>query len=89
MKKRSPKRRTLSAEELEGIKKRAGERKFEESDYELVLAILETIETLRDAVQKKSTAVKRLLRSIFGPRTEKTEEVLADGEAQCLSGNSA
>ena len=79
MKKKASGKLDLSAEELQQIKTRAQERRLEESDYELIVAILETVEFLRDAVQKKTIAVKRLLGILFGVRTEKTRNVLPNG----------
>jgi transposase len=76
MNKKGSRKLDLSAEQLQQIKARARERRLEESDYELIVAILETVEFLRDAVQKKTIAVKRLLGMLFGVRTEKSRAVL-------------
>jgi transposase len=67
---------TVSAEQLQQLQHRIHERKLEEADYRLIEAILETVVALRNAVQQKSIAVKRLLRIVFGPRSEKTRTVL-------------
>lgn len=67
---------TVSAEQLQELQHRIHERKLEEADYRLMEAILETVVALRNAVQQKSIAVKRLLRIVFGPRSEKTRSVL-------------
>lgn len=79
MKKKASGKLSLSADELRQIKTRVRERRLEDSDYELIVAILETVEFLRDAVQKKTIAVKRLLGMVFGVRTEKTSKVLPGG----------
>ncbi len=76
MKKKASGKLSVSADELRQIKARVRERKLEDSDYELIVAILETVEYLRDAVQKKTIAIKRLLGMVFGVRTEKTRKVL-------------
>ena len=85
MSKKASRRLELSVEELQRIKARARERRLEESDYELIVAILDTVEFLRDAVQKKTIAVKRLLGMVFGVRTEKTRNVLPNGARQPAS----
>ena len=77
----------LSAEELQRIKSRAREHKLEDSDYERIVAILETVEFLRDAVHKKTVAVKRLLGMIFGVRTEKSVNVLPGGATKPARGD--
>jgi len=79
MKKKASGKLDLSADELRQIKARVRERRLEDSDYELIVAILETVEFLRDAVHKKTIAVKRLLGMVFGVRTEKTRKVLPGG----------
>jgi transposase len=66
----------LSPEQLHQLKQRIRDRKLEEADWRLIEGILETVEVLRNAVQKKTVAVKRLLRMLFGPRTEKSQAVL-------------
>jgi transposase len=43
------------------------------------------VELLRNAVQKKTMAVKRLLRMLFGPRTEKSQAVLPATTASTTS----
>ena len=79
MKKKSPGKLSLSADDLSQIKARLRQRKLEEADYELIAAILDTVEFLREAVQKKTVAVKRLLTMVFGVRTEKSRNVLTGG----------
>lgn len=79
MKKKASGKLSVSADELRQIKARVRERKLEDSDYELIVAILETVEFLRDAVQKKTISIKRLLGMVFGVRTEKTRKVLPGG----------
>jgi len=88
MKKKASGKLSVSADELRQIKARVRERKLEDSDYELIVAILETVEFLRDAVQKKTIAVKRLLGMVFGVRTEKTRKVLPGGGGKPPAGSS-
>lgn len=84
--KKDPQMLSVSPQQLEELRQRIRERKLEEADYRLIEAILETVEFLRNAVQKKSMAVKRLLRILFGPRTEKSQ---AGGEHPTASQNPA
>jgi transposase len=82
MKKKAPATLSISAEQLQQLKQRIRERKLQEADWRLIEGILETVQFLRNAVQKKSMAVKRLLRMLFGPRTEKSQAVLPDAGGQ-------
>jgi transposase len=76
MKSTEPHSLGVSPEQLHQLKQRIRERKLEEADWRLIEGILETVEVLRNAVQRKTVAVKRLLRMLFGPRTEKSQAVL-------------
>ena len=91
MKKKAPETLSVNPEQLQQLRQRIRERKLEEADWRLIEGILETVQFLRDAVQKKSMAVKRLLRMLFGPRTEKSQAVLPDaaGEQQSASPHTA
>jgi transposase len=83
MKSKDPETLSLSPEQLQQLKQRIREHKLEEADWRLIEGILETVEFLRNAVQKKTMAVKRLLRIIFGPRTERSRAVAAaDGQGR-------
>ena len=85
MKSKDPETLGLSPEQLHQLKQRIRERKLEEADWRLIEGILETVEVLRNAVQKKTVAVKRLLRLVFGPRTEKSQAVLPATTASASS----
>jgi len=87
MKKKAPGTLSVDPEQLQQLRQRIHERKLEEADWRLIEAILETVVFLRDAVQQKSMAVKRLLRMLFGARTEKSHAVLpgVKGQQQAAS----
>jgi hypothetical protein len=52
---------------------RAKANALEPGDYEMIKAIIDTLLFLQQAYDQKTTSVKRLLRMIFGARTEKTK----------------
>jgi len=75
-----PKRIDLSQKELDALIERVEAGTLLDSDREIIKAMAETISLLSHAVDAKSTAIKRLLKLIFGSSTEKTAAVLKDKE---------
>lgn len=71
-----PERIEISREELDELLKRVESGTLLESDYKTIKAMADTISLLSNAVDEKSTAIKRLLKLIFGGSTEKTASVL-------------
>ena len=47
-------------------------------DYESVKGMADTIRFMCEYIQKKNASIRRLLNIIFGPKTEKTRDVLKD-----------
>lgn len=66
----------LSADELEALIARIKARKLLDTDYKSLEAMGETIGFLSQTVNDKSTSIKRLLKMLFGVRTEKTENII-------------
>ena len=73
--KKAPQRIELKPQEVEALLERV-KKAVAEEDYELIKAMAETLGYLSEAVQDKTTSIKRLLKTIFGDDTEKTEKVL-------------
>jgi transposase len=65
----------LSAEQLDALIGRVKSRSLLDEDYETIEAMGETIHVLSHSVDEKATAIKRLLKMIFGASTEKIEDV--------------
>jgi transposase len=81
-----PKRIQLTQEQLDALLIRAKANALEPGDYEMIKAIIDTLLFLQQAYDQKTTSVKRLLRMIFGTRTEKTKNVIdadADNKTVC------
>lgn len=51
---------------------------LEESDFEIIKAMAETIHLLSQAVDEKATSIRRLLRMLFGASTEKLKNLNKD-----------
>ncbi|MBN2256320.1 MAG: transposase, partial [Anaerolineaceae bacterium] len=71
-----PKRIDLSQKELDALIKRVEAGTLSDRDREIIKAMAETISLLSQAIDEKTTSIRRLLRMIFGSSTEKTEKVL-------------
>jgi len=66
----------LTPDELEGLMHRLDNRALTARDHEIIKAILETFLVLNRAVQDKDGKINKLLRMVFGVKTEKADKVL-------------
>jgi len=73
---KAPKRIDLDLDQVDDLLKRVETGSLEKGDYEIIKAMVETIHLLSQSVDKKATSIRRLLRMLFGDRTEKFENVL-------------
>jgi transposase len=76
MKTPRPKRIDLKPADVEALLQRVEKGALQEGDYEIIKAMVETIGLLSQSLDDKATAIKRLLRMIFGATTETMEKVL-------------
>lgn len=72
-------------DQLEELLKRAESGSLQESDIELIKTMAECIAMLSQAVDDKASSVKKLLRMVFGAKTEKKENVLSDNDKKGTS----
>ena len=84
-----PRRLAVDEVQLAAVAQRLESRRLEPADYELLKVVIDTVGFLRRVVQQKATSIQRLLRLIFGARTEKTSTVLKDGAPECPSAETA
>lgn len=70
----------LSEAEIKDLSQRLQEKTLFEKDYEILMGMLEVLVTLNEVVRQQDISIKRLLKRIFGVKTEKREN-LFDGEA--------
>ena len=73
---KEPQRLTADEAQLASVAQRLETRSLEPGDYELLKVVIDTVCYLSRIVQQKATSIQRLLRMIFGARTEKTATVL-------------
>ena len=74
--KKSAKKIELSPAEIEALSRKLEEKSLADEDYETLQAMLEIILTLNDVVRQKDVSIKRLLKRIFGIKTEKRSNLL-------------
>ncbi len=67
---KTPQRIDLNLEQVDELLKRVQTGRLQEGDYEIIKAMVETIELLSQCVDEKATSIQRLLRMLFGPRTK-------------------
>jgi transposase len=72
-----PERIDLDLDQAEALLKRA-EAALSPEDYKLIKAMVETIHLLSQSVDQKAASIRRLLKMLFGDRSEKIEKVLKE-----------
>ena len=79
---KKPGRKTinLDMDQLDELIKRAESGRLQENDIELIKGMAECIAVLSQAVDDKASSVKKLLRMVFGAKTEKKKNVLGDNK---------
>jgi len=75
-----PKRIDVTTDELDALMGRIRASQIDKKDIEIIEGLAETITILNNAVDDKTTSIKRLLKMIFGSKTEKKKDVLKEDE---------
>ena len=70
----------LDMDQLDELLKRAESGSLQENDVELIRGMAECIALLSQAVDDKASSVKKLLRMVFGAKTEKKDNVLNNAD---------
>ncbi|MCP4866118.1 MAG: IS66 family transposase, partial [Alteromonas sp.] len=63
---KAPQRIDLNREQTDALLKRVKTGCLQDGDYEIIKAMVETIELLNQCVDEKATSIRRLLRMLFG-----------------------
>jgi hypothetical protein len=77
---KAPQRIDLNLEQVDELLMRVKTGRLQEGDYEIIKAMVQTIELLSQCVDEKAASIRRLLRMLFGPSTEKLKNVIKDKE---------
>jgi transposase len=72
----------LALEELEAILERAKAGAISQEEYTKLKALIYTFALLQEELQAKKTSLDRLRQMLFGPRSERTREVLGEGAGE-------
>ena len=78
---KEPRRLEADEAQLAAVAERLERRSLEPGDYALLKVVIDTVCFLSRQVRQKAVSIQRLLRMIFGARTEKTRTVLNRGVA--------
>jgi hypothetical protein len=70
----------LSAEELEELVRRVESQELRQGDAVLIKVLVDTVQFLSSALQEKTLRIAHLERMLFGAKTEKTANVVQQGE---------
>ena len=84
---KTPQRIDLNLEQVDALLKRVKTGCLQDGDYEIIKAMVETIELLSQCVDEKATSIQRLLRMLFGPSTEKLKNVIKDEQKKQSNGS--
>jgi len=79
---KAPERIDLNLDQVDDLLKRVESGCLQAGDYEIIKAMVETIELLSQCVDEKAASIRRLLRMLFGPRTEKLKNVVKDEQKE-------
>ena len=79
---KAPERIDLNLEQVDELLKRVESGCLQAGDYEIIKAMVQTIELLSQCVDEKATSIRRLLRMLFGPSTEKLKNVIKDEQKE-------
>jgi transposase len=70
-----PKPLDVDREDIKALRERAKRGELRPQDAKLVEALAETVVVLSEAVEKKGTSIRRLLRQLFGSKTESKDRL--------------
>jgi len=73
---KKPEQIKLNLDEIDALLKRVEAGHLQDGDYEIIKSLAETIVFLNQALENKKVSIKRLLKMIFGSKTEKKDNVL-------------
>lgn len=77
---KAPKMIELTEEQIDALLQRVKNNTLQPGDDEIIKGLWDTVKLLKEAYDNKTASIKRLLRMIFGARTEKTTEVFKPDE---------
>ena len=70
---KAPKQINLDIEKVEEVLERVKNNSLQDGDYEIIKSMIDTVIYLNQALDNKNTSIKRLLKMLFGSKTEKSK----------------
>ncbi len=67
---------SLTEDELDALIKRAESGCLKEGDVDIIKTMVNAVKSLSQAVNDKATSIKKLLKMVFGSKTEKKKTIL-------------
>lgn len=77
-----PKTMDIKQEELDALLERVRSNDLQDGDYELIKALVETVAYLNTLSNEKAASIKRLLKMVFGNKTEKSKKKKPDTQSK-------
>lgn len=77
---KKPKQINLKLDEIEALLKRVEKGQNRDGDYEIIKSMADTIIFLNQAVNSKNVSIKRLLKMLFGIKTEKKNKLFNNND---------
>ncbi len=78
---KKPEHINLKIEEIEALLKRVEKGHSQDGDYEIIKSMADTIIFLNQAVNSKNVSIKRLLKMLFGIKTEKKNKIFKNSDS--------
>jgi len=79
---KKPKQIKLNLDEIDTLMQRVETGHLQDGDYEIIKSMADTIVCLNQALENKKVSIKRLLKILFGSKTEKKDKVLKNNDPE-------
>lgn len=84
---KTPEQIQLNLDEVQALIKRVETEQLQDGDYEIIKSMADTIVCLNQALDNKTTSIKRLLKMLFGIKTEKKNKIFKNKDNPEPSGS--
>lgn len=77
---KKPEQIKLNLDEVDALMQRVETGNLQDGDYEIIKSMADTIVCLNQALENKKVSIKRLLKMVFGSKTEKKDKILKNND---------
>jgi transposase len=78
---KKPEQIKLNLDEIDTLMQRVETGHLQDGDYEIIKSMADTIVCLNQALENKKVSIKRLLKMLFGSKTEKKDKILKNNDS--------